>query len=81
MEECHNLSCFQMLLSQPIAHADNPFGDSAVEDTTGYGIWCASLVMGRWIASNEMRERFAGKSILELGAGCGVPGLAAAHYR
>jgi hypothetical protein len=63
-----------------IAHADNPFGDSAVDDTTGYGIWCASLAMARWMASPDIESRFRNKTILELGAGCGVPGLAAAHY-
>lgn len=66
--------------TQPIAHADNPFGDSPEQDTTGYGIWCASLVMARWMACSEMQSRFREKTILELGAGCGVPGLAAAHY-
>jgi len=66
---------------QPIAHANNPFGDSAEEDTTGFGIWCASLVMARWMASKELQDNFSEKTILELGAGCGVPGLAVAHYR
>jgi len=64
----------------PIAHADNPFGDKAIEDTTGYGIWCASLAMARWMATPDIAERFANKTVLELGAGCGVPGLAAAFY-
>ncbi len=66
--------------SQPIAHADDPFGQSPIEDTTGLGIWCASLVMARWLASPEMTKRMEGKNVVELGAGCGVPGLAAAVY-
>jgi hypothetical protein len=65
----------------PIERADNPFGDDAEQDTTGYGIWCASIVMARWMASSEMTKRFAGKKIVELGAGCGVSGLSAAVYR
>mmetsp|Transcript_20218 Transcript_20218/g.34440 ORF Transcript_20218/g.34440 Transcript_20218/m.34440 type:complete len:499 (+) Transcript_20218:76-1572(+) len=64
----------------PIAHADNPFGAEAIEDTTGLGIWCASLVMARWLASPSMVERMRSKTILELGAGCGIPALAAAVH-
>lgn len=64
----------------PITNADNPFGDDAVKDTTGLGIWCASLVMARWMASKSILGRFDQKSILELGAGCGVPGLTVALY-
>jgi len=64
----------------PIAHADNPFGAEAIEDTTGLGIWCASLVMARWLASPSMVERMKSKTILELGAGCGIPALAAAVH-
>jgi predicted RNA methylase len=33
------------------------------------------------MASKDISERLNGKSVLELGAGCGVPGLAAALYR
>jgi len=64
----------------PIAHADNPFGQAPTEDTTGLGIWCASLVMSRWLASRSMVERMENKTILELGAGCGIPSLTAAVY-
>lgn len=64
----------------PIAHADNPFGQAPIEDTTGLGIWCASLVMSRWLASQSMVERMENKTILELGAGCGIPSLTAAVY-
>jgi hypothetical protein len=38
----------------PITNADNPFGDDAVKDTTGLGIWCASLVMTRWMVSKSI---------------------------
>lgn len=60
----------------PIAHADDPFGQVPADDTTGFGIWAASLVMAQWITS--ISDRFANTNVLELGAGCGVPGLAAA---
>jgi predicted RNA methylase len=33
------------------------------------------------MASHEMMQRFSEKTTLKLGAGCGVPELAAAHYR
>lgn len=64
----------------PIAHADDPFGQAPIEDTTGLGIWCASLVMSRWLASRSMVKRMENKAILELGAGCGIPSLTAAVY-
>jgi ankyrin repeat protein len=66
-------------------------GTNPVNDTTGYGIWSASIIMGQWmtdifyhsqnrkgevtppppIESSQMR-------ILELGAGCGIPGITVA---
>jgi predicted nicotinamide N-methyase len=57
------------------------------DDTTGLGIWAASLVMAQWMAHLcQNDDRFRPKSslssstlttttILELGAGCGVPAL------
>ena len=65
----------------PIAHADDPFGAKPEEDTTGLGIWAASLVCARWMASEKISSRMEGKSVIELGAGCGIPGLAAAFHR
>ncbi|KAL9182426.1 hypothetical protein ACHAXT_013078 [Thalassiosira profunda] len=64
----------------PIAHADDPFGQAPIEDTTGLGVWCASLVMAWWLASSSMVDRMKGKSVLELGAGCGIPALTAAVH-
>ena len=64
----------------PIKNADSPFGETAIDDTTGLGIWSASLVMARWMAQKSQLGRFDNKSVLELGAGCGVPGLAVALY-
>ena len=65
----------------PIAHADDPFGAKPEEDTTGLGIWAASLVCARWMASEKIASRMEGKSVIELGAGCGIPGLAVAFHR
>lgn len=65
----------------PIENADNPFDDGQDQlDTTGLGIWSASLVMARWMADKSLLGRFDGKNVLELGAGCGVPGLAVGLY-
>ncbi|KAI2491575.1 hypothetical protein MHU86_22980 [Fragilaria crotonensis] len=58
--------------------ADDPFGDAPVHDTTGLGVWCASLVMARWMA--DIAPAFQNKTVVELGAGCGVPGLALAKH-
>jgi len=46
-------------------------------DTTGLGVWAASLVTASWMAQQQRLEPqlFASKVVLELGAGCGVPGL------
>ena len=64
----------------PITRADNPFGsDTAPEDdTTGLGIWSASVLLARWAVRE--RELIRGKTVIELGAGCGLPSLAAAVY-
>lgn len=51
-----------------------------IDDTTGLGIWSASLVMARWMAQKSLLGRFDNKSVLELGAGCGVPGLTVGLY-
>lgn len=66
--------------TKPITHADNPFGQSPIEDTTGLGIWCASLVMSRWLPSPPMVKLLHNKSILELGAGYVIPALTAAIH-
>jgi predicted nicotinamide N-methyase len=48
------------------------------DDTTGLGIWAASLVTAQWMVF--LRHRFAGQTVVELGAGCGVPSLAIARH-
>ena len=59
-----------------ITNADNPFADSERpdQDTTGLSVWSAALVLARWAATMEWGDA----TVLELGAGCGVPGLAVA---
>lgn len=60
-------------------NADNPFADTERpdQDTTGLSIWSASLVMARWMQAK--RDLWEDKTVLELGSGCGVPGLAVAR--
>ena len=59
-----------------ITNADNPFADQERpdQDTTGLSIWSAALVLARWL--REMT--WTNSTVCELGAGCGVPGLAVA---
>ncbi|KAL3787277.1 hypothetical protein HJC23_004151 [Cyclotella cryptica] len=77
-EECHEKSV--LIRELPIAHPDNPFGQTPADDTTGLSIWCASLIMARWLSSPSMSSRLRDKHVLELGAGCAVPSLAAMTY-
>jgi ribosomal protein L11 methylase PrmA len=65
----------------PITNADNPFGtDTAPEDdTTGLGIWAASLLLSRYVLQLGP-EVFRDKVVIELGAGCAVPGIVCAAY-
>ena len=64
----------------PITRADNPFGSESNPDadTTGLGIWPASVLLARWVV--QERSLLQGKTVAELGAGCGLPSLAAALY-
>jgi predicted nicotinamide N-methyase len=41
-------------------------------------IWPASILLARWVT--QLRDKFAGKVVAEVGAGCGLPSLAAAVY-
>ena len=54
------------------------------DDTTGLGIWAASLVTAQWLValSQSASHRDVWQrchSLLELGAGCGIPGLTMAQ--
>lgn len=59
-----------------MTNADNPFADEQRpdQDTTGLSIWSASLVLARWLKTMSWDNC----SVIELGAGCGVPGLSVA---
>jgi len=41
-------------------------------------VWDAAIIQSRWIFEN--RDIFAGKRVLELGSGVGLPGLTAAYF-
>lgn len=62
-----------------IKHADDPFGQAAAEDTTGLGVWPASLILARWLVT-QRKELLDDATVVELGCGCAVPGLAAALH-
>ena len=63
------------------AEADN-FGHSTEHDQTGCYLWAASLALASVVATDEIisERMIRGKVVVELGAGCGVPGLAAAVH-
>lgn len=56
----------------PIRNPDECFGDDAREDTTGLNLWAAAVVLARWVASPAIVSCLEGKTVLELGAGCGA---------
>lgn len=51
---------------------------SADGDMTGFCLWSSAPLLARYIMENK--EFFAGKRVLELGAGCGLPGLVVARH-
>jgi predicted nicotinamide N-methyase len=62
----------------PISRADNPFGTDVApeDDTTGLGLWPASVLAAKWALKHW--ALLENKVVAELGAGCGLPGLAVA---
>ena len=56
------------------------FSDNdASKDVTGLYVWSASIILSRWI-TDTMSAAMQGRSICELGAGAGLPGIAAAAF-
>uniref|UniRef100_A0A7S3PLE7 Calmodulin-lysine N-methyltransferase n=1 Tax=Aplanochytrium stocchinoi TaxID=215587 RepID=A0A7S3PLE7_9STRA len=47
-------------------------------DLTGHKIWLSARVMSLFCLQDDVRKSFTGKSVLELGSGCGFAGLAVA---
>lgn len=64
--------CQDLITGGPI----KVFRRKATDDYTGWAVWGCSPILGR--LAIERPALFAGKEILELGAGCGVAGLAVA---
>eukprot|EP00056_Hartaetosiga_gracilis_P006743 m.100147 g.100147 ORF g.100147 m.100147 type:complete len:491 (-) comp12547_c0_seq28:1844-3316(-) len=54
------------------------FGKEASDDITGIQVWAASLIAARWVV--DLAGELKDKSVIELGCGCGLPGLAALAY-
>jgi len=52
------------------------FREKSSHDVTGWTIWGSSVILARWILDNK--ADLAGKSVLELGSGCALPGIVAA---
>ena len=50
---------------------------SMVRGGLGCALWDGSIVLARWLARNP--QVVAGQTVVELGAGCGLPGLVAAR--
>jgi len=48
------------------------------EGGLGCALWDGSVILARWIYQN--RRTFVDATVLELGAGCGLPGILAAKY-
>ena len=63
----------------PELHTQGPqkcYRERANDDVTGWTIWAAATLLARWVAAHP--AVFAGRDVIELGAGCGLTGLAAA---
>jgi len=75
----------RLLISElpPASAADDghskAFHEKAVHDITGYSVWGSSVVLSRFVCEQAGRDLLAGANVLELGAGCGLAGLAAAQ--
>lgn len=70
---CSNSEEISFLMRElPIRNPEECFGDDAREDTTGLNLWAAAVVLSRWMASPAIVVRLEGKTLLELGAGCGA---------
>lgn len=48
----------------------------------GLAVWAASILLAQWVVrmARQSPAEWANKVVLELGAGCGLPGLAAGTH-
>jgi len=44
----------------------------------GHSLWPGSIVLSRWLAISPPQEELAGKTVVEIGGGLGLPGVTAA---
>jgi len=51
---------------------------SIVEGGLGCAVWDAAVIMSRWIWEN--RDLFKNNTVIELGSGCGLPGIVASFF-
>jgi predicted nicotinamide N-methyase len=66
-----------LLIRERVASpSEDALGVTASEDTTGASVWGSAVVLARWLS--EHKDELAGATVIELGAGCGIAGLAAA---
>jgi hypothetical protein len=78
---CHNASddsdSSDHVLSIDIASSPSASTDY---DLTGQILWPVSNLLGHYLASQVGQEQLQNRRVVELGAGCGLPGLVAAQY-
>lgn len=49
-------------------------------DLTGQILWPVSVLLSHYMASERGSSLVRGRTVVELGAGCGLPGMVAAHF-
>ena len=55
--------------------------DDAAKDVTGLYVWAASVVLARWLVSDSaIVNSMDNKTVCELGAGAGLPGITVAAH-
>jgi predicted nicotinamide N-methyase len=68
---------FSSFSVQEIGFVKHKLGaDETDLETTGGFLWAASIILSHWLV--HLRHEFEGKRVVELGAGCALPSLAAA---
>ena len=65
------------LSGAPSGGRERCYKERALDDITGLSVWASAVMLGRWAVENGS-QLLVGKHCLELGAGTGLSGLAAA---